>query len=448
MTTFFDLPFKISLTSSATRILQRQCIRGNQKVNGESESYSREKRWLLQRAAIGHTQSSEVPSVHDFINSPGQPLEAEARAFMEPRFGYDFSQVRVHTDAKAAESARMINALAYTVGQDIVFDAGQYSLGINSGQKLVAHELAHVIQQRSEAQPGLVIGKASKECERQADQVAQVITQGGQRTALKQVCQGLHRVAEQVQRQKSKNPLKTEFEPLDTEKAEEEFNQLKAQYKKLGKTEQEAALLATDDMFAKRVEAIGGKRFPGTITLGKLGQKTYLRITSSINLNGEEIKPGFFNAGIDDNSYNCHSFTFFDGKKSKSDKLQILARTIPKEGGDLAGQKFFDATDLVKEGIYFEMRRIPLIFPRWVLDAETRDLLKGLRSRKTGEKVEKGDIAIYSSNGDLPHSGKVTQDDGKGNPTRIKSKWGHFSLFEHAPEAVPAYYGKPSFFHK
>jgi len=87
------------------------------------------------------------PVVHEVLNTSGQQLSAETRAFFEPRFGRDFSQVRVHTDAKAAESAQAINALAYTAGQNIVFGEGQYAPGANQGKRLLAHELTHVIQQ-------------------------------------------------------------------------------------------------------------------------------------------------------------------------------------------------------------------------------------------------------------------------------------------------------------
>ena len=83
--------------------------------------------------------------------SPGCPLDGATRAFMEPRFGHDFSEVRVHADAAAAESAREINALAYTVGRDIVFGDGQYAPQTLPGQKLLAHELTHVRQQSSAA---------------------------------------------------------------------------------------------------------------------------------------------------------------------------------------------------------------------------------------------------------------------------------------------------------
>lgn len=93
---------------------------------------------------------SAPPIVHDVLNGGGgHPLDATTRAFMEPRFGHDFSQVRVHTDAQAAESARSVNALAYAVGKDVVFGVGQYVPGTSKGQRLLAHELTHVVQQSS-----------------------------------------------------------------------------------------------------------------------------------------------------------------------------------------------------------------------------------------------------------------------------------------------------------
>jgi hypothetical protein len=87
------------------------------------------------------------PIVHEALQSPGRPLEAAARAFFEPRMGYDFSRVRIHYGGKAAESATAVNALAYTVGSNIVFGDGQYAPGRPGGNRLLAHELTHVIQQ-------------------------------------------------------------------------------------------------------------------------------------------------------------------------------------------------------------------------------------------------------------------------------------------------------------
>jgi uncharacterized protein DUF4157 len=101
---------------------------------------------------VKRTESSDLKQtpatavVHDVLAASGQPLDSAAREFMEPRFGYDFSRVRVHTDAKAARSAESINALAYTVGRHIVFGEGRYAPASSAGQRLLAHELAHVLQ--------------------------------------------------------------------------------------------------------------------------------------------------------------------------------------------------------------------------------------------------------------------------------------------------------------
>jgi hypothetical protein len=81
------------------------------------------------------------------LGSSGQPISESSRSFFEPRFGQDFSGVKVHTDANAAKSAQSINALAYTSGNNIVFNSGQYSPESDSGKKLMAHELTHVVQQ-------------------------------------------------------------------------------------------------------------------------------------------------------------------------------------------------------------------------------------------------------------------------------------------------------------
>jgi Domain of unknown function (DUF4157) len=80
-------------------------------------------------------------------SGPGQPLDAATRAAMEPRFGHDFSAVRVHADAGAARHTEMRGAEAVTLGSDIGFAAGRYAPGTPEGRELIAHELAHVVQQ-------------------------------------------------------------------------------------------------------------------------------------------------------------------------------------------------------------------------------------------------------------------------------------------------------------
>jgi Domain of unknown function (DUF4157) len=93
--------------------------------------------------------SEAPPSVHAALRSPGEPLDAATSNFMESRFHYNFGSVRIHSDERAAESARALHALGYTVGRNVVFGAGQYSPKTAAGRHLLAHELTHVIQQQA-----------------------------------------------------------------------------------------------------------------------------------------------------------------------------------------------------------------------------------------------------------------------------------------------------------
>jgi hypothetical protein len=107
-----------------------------------------EKKSLVQRKTEGVSESSDsVPD--DFVKSlgPGRPLTSATRAFFEPRFGRDFSDVRVYADGHAAETTRSINAKAFTVGRAIAFGAGHYAPDSREGRELLAHELTHVVQQ-------------------------------------------------------------------------------------------------------------------------------------------------------------------------------------------------------------------------------------------------------------------------------------------------------------
>lgn len=107
----------------------------------------------LQRKGDGSNDEKleAPPIVAEALGSGGHPLDNHSRSFMEGRFGYDFGNVRIHTDAVAAKSAQSINALAYTSGNSIVFGEGQYAPGSTSGKRLLAHELTHVVQQNSTA---------------------------------------------------------------------------------------------------------------------------------------------------------------------------------------------------------------------------------------------------------------------------------------------------------
>jgi len=104
---------------------------------------------VVQRKAepLAQTEPASASGVREALHDPGRPLDPSTRGYMESRFGVDFGNVRVHTGDRAAQSARDINARAYTVGSDIVFSSGRYAPETSSGRKLLAHELTHVVQQ-------------------------------------------------------------------------------------------------------------------------------------------------------------------------------------------------------------------------------------------------------------------------------------------------------------
>ena len=145
------------------------------------KSSSAPSRTLLQRQRASNSfDTPRVPAcVPEVLQSSGQALDAQTRAQMEPRLGHDFSRVRIHTDARAAESAREVNALAYTMERDIVFNTGQYAPHSRAGQTLIAHELAHVVQQSNAGTTNAsAISQPNDPFERDADRAAHAIGMG------------------------------------------------------------------------------------------------------------------------------------------------------------------------------------------------------------------------------------------------------------------------------
>jgi len=159
-------------------ILQRRCACGSLVVAGGCEEL-RDKHLLpLQRTALGELPLREAPPVvHDVLCSPGKPLEPSTRAFMEPRFGHDFSQVRVHTGPQVAESATSVRARAFTFGNHVVFAPGEYQPLTRVGKSLLAHELTHFVQQSNGIQAKLAVSQPGDPYELEADRVARAIDQ-------------------------------------------------------------------------------------------------------------------------------------------------------------------------------------------------------------------------------------------------------------------------------
>jgi hypothetical protein len=167
-----------SSSTHAGGLLQRKCACGGaaSPLTGECEACGRKH---LQRKAAGDSDGGSVPPiVHEVLRSPGQPLDDRTRAFMEPRFGHSFGDVRVHTDEQAARSADAVSALAYTVGGHIAFARHQFAPDSAAGRELLAHELVHTIQQSPSLSDGeLEIEPAKSAAETEAGNVAASICQ-------------------------------------------------------------------------------------------------------------------------------------------------------------------------------------------------------------------------------------------------------------------------------
>ncbi len=175
-------------------LLQRKCACGGAPgPSGECEACKKKREaGLLQRKSLGfettaqfsthNSRHSEAPPiVHEVLRAAGRPLEGAVREFMEPRFGHDFSRVRVHTDGGAANAAHAVQARAFTDGRNIVFGNGEYAPATSKGKRLLAHELTHVVQQSNGQfrQASGRIGPANDPAEVEADQVAEKVVGAG-----------------------------------------------------------------------------------------------------------------------------------------------------------------------------------------------------------------------------------------------------------------------------
>ena len=184
-------------------VLRRKCACGGSGSSGGECAECAKKR--LQRSATGHASETVPPIVHEALQSPGEPLDAATRAFFEPRFGHDFSKVRLHADAKAAESAQAVSALAYTVGDDIVFANRPSVPGTGEDARTLAHELTHVVQQSGESRSraGLRVGSIDSPEEREATHAASAVLANGF------AAPPVHTAAPALQRQPTKTPTQT-----------------------------------------------------------------------------------------------------------------------------------------------------------------------------------------------------------------------------------------------
>lgn len=181
---------------------------------------------VVQMLADEQAQEQAQPSpVHDVIGKGGgTPLDESTRSTMESSFGQDFSDVRIHTDSKASASAESVGANAYTVGNDMVFRSGHFDSSSPTGQRTIAHELTHVVQQRSgpvdgtEAAGGIRLSDPDDSFERAADHTAdQVVNGSSSGPARAAASSGPSVQMEAMEEPDAQMPVQREMAPQDDE---------------------------------------------------------------------------------------------------------------------------------------------------------------------------------------------------------------------------------------
>jgi hypothetical protein len=234
----------------AQGLLHRKCACGGAPgPAGECSECQKNRLDLQRKPDAPHRAGTAPPVVHEVLRSPGQPLDAATREAMEPRFGHDFSRVRIHTDSRAVESARSVGALAYTVGQNIIFGAARFAPGETAGRRLLAHELAHTIQQGDGAclQSKLEVAGPDTPAEREADAAAEGVV--GSLTSIVPMLQ------------KQDEPIAVDLEPVSPEDAD----QLRRQGVNLPQVSQQTYAASGGQTFAPRTSHWAACGRPSTL---------------------------------------------------------------------------------------------------------------------------------------------------------------------------------------
>ena len=186
---------EVSLHAASTRGLRKQdedgrdAVLGRAAAEGRADAAGPHGVLRLQRqvgnAGTASMMEEERSPVHDVVSTGGEPLDRDVKADMESSLGHDFSDVRVHKDSAAHESAEAVQAKAYTVGSHMVFQRDAYDPSSDHGRQTLAHELTHVVQQRSgpvdgtEAPGGIKVSDPSDRFEREASTNAERVVSGG-----------------------------------------------------------------------------------------------------------------------------------------------------------------------------------------------------------------------------------------------------------------------------
>lgn len=392
---------------------------------------------VLQRAAVNASPVSEVPpTVYDTLKQPGQPLNDDTQKFMESRFGHDFSGVRVHTDGRATESARAVNALAYTVGRNVVFGAGQYSPGTIAGKRLLAHELTHTIQQGDNKQAAIRIENPDSSAEQEAAYVGQKMMTSmpepvkvGTTVSLLQRTPGPPVSIEVLSESEKRDAIQyTTGRGYDTEAI---------------KTIQRTVGTNDDGTFGQNsAEKAAEWQSSHRLTVdGKVGPNTLWAIITDLRSKSNDLEA-------------LHLAQFVDPSRkvvtNTGADVTTLASGAPPGVPDMTETQA--DTVLASLGLLAKVIKLQpptnrydchgftfLSGAAWIDDDEVDAILSANGYTNTAAPTV-GDIVIYRVGANIKHSGIVITVSGT-TVTKIHSKWGRAGLYEHAPNDVPPSYG-------
>ena len=291
-------PAKSFVMSGA--LLQRKCECGGAPgVSGECEECQK-------NHSLHGGHSAEVApapaSVHEVLRAPGKALDPASREFFAARFGHDFSRVRIHADDRAAESAKEVGARAYTVGNHIAFNAGRYSPATAEGQRLLAHELTHTIQQENGFTSQLPIGDSARQ-EVEADRAANAI-HGADPMPAATAQFGMTLAREKDEPEAAKAEAKPAKCPKSYTIPDDVYDSIGAAWKKSGhggaKVQEQGGRIVTDSSGKRAIRtgsgASGSLDLPGKktgdVTLGSFHTHPYSKAEGSdlgVSFSGEDI---------------------------------------------------------------------------------------------------------------------------------------------------------------
>jgi hypothetical protein len=265
-------------------LLQRKCDCGSHSRSCSCTDRDN-RQGLLHRSGTGIGTSYAPSIVSEVLRSSGETFDQGTRAHFETRFGHDFSHVRVHSDSRAAESAGAVDALAFTVGNHIVFGPGQYQPGSFQGKKLIAHELSHTIQQSSaqwSSDVPLIVAPPEGPGEREADSAASEIVPGHRVEPASKTGPQIQRAPKEPEKPKVTKTMCPEIKSRDSN---EEFRAIACGIKPPAGTPAECEFTPGQLKALKAAQAEGAarvKRAQGRIGVGAEGRKLATELASRL----------------------------------------------------------------------------------------------------------------------------------------------------------------------